>query len=451
MPKPVFRLLPASAVSPLLRTGLLLLSVLITTTPLQADSQPLNSPSALPALNIDLNQTSVSGISSGGFMAVQLHAAHASQIVGVGVFAGGPYQCAGIGNQLTGVGMALNVCMSGEADAEASLQRLADAYRNHLIDDPQEQRGDRVWLYSGYNDGVVKQPTMDALDQYYQQLTLPGLVYYKSNEDAGHAQIVDNPQAQDCLLNGGDFINNCAYDGAGLLLQHIYGSLKPRAKGALKGHILAFDQNQWASSDAGMAATAYLFVPADCEHGEVCRLHIAFHGCLQNAETIQDRFYRSAGYNAWADSNRLVVLYPQTTNSNGVRFNPKGCWDWWGYSDPLALQADYASRNSPQIRAVWNMAGQLASAFKAQPAPAESSSAAELPLTAADNSDRMIALHWPPPQTAATTCTAPIRPMARLSASTATNHCKMAAFLTVVCNPAVDISTSWNNSIPVRR
>src|SRR5476649_1730029 len=47
----------------------------------------------LPALNIDITQTSVSGLSSGGFMAVQLRVAHSSIIKGVGVVPGGPDYC----------------------------------------------------------------------------------------------------------------------------------------------------------------------------------------------------------------------------------------------------------------------------------------------------------------------------------------------------------------------
>jgi hypothetical protein len=46
-------------------------------------------------VNIDPGQISVSGISSGGFMAHQFHVAHSEQIMGVGIVAGGPYYCAG--------------------------------------------------------------------------------------------------------------------------------------------------------------------------------------------------------------------------------------------------------------------------------------------------------------------------------------------------------------------
>ena len=48
---------------------------------------------AVPRYNIDLTSTSVSGLSSGGFMAVQFHVAFSSIMKGAAVFAGGPYMC----------------------------------------------------------------------------------------------------------------------------------------------------------------------------------------------------------------------------------------------------------------------------------------------------------------------------------------------------------------------
>ena len=54
--------------------------------------------SPLPPLNVDKTQISVSGLSSGAFMANQLGYAYSSTFMGVGVFAGGPYMCAGHSN-----------------------------------------------------------------------------------------------------------------------------------------------------------------------------------------------------------------------------------------------------------------------------------------------------------------------------------------------------------------
>ena len=45
-------------------------------------------------VQVDPAQISVSGISSGGFMAHQFHVAHSQHIMGSGIVAGGPYYCA---------------------------------------------------------------------------------------------------------------------------------------------------------------------------------------------------------------------------------------------------------------------------------------------------------------------------------------------------------------------
>eukprot|EP00003_Mantamonas_plastica_P023955 TRINITY_DN439_c0_g1_i2.p2 TRINITY_DN439_c0_g1~~TRINITY_DN439_c0_g1_i2.p2 ORF type:complete len:111 (+),score=24.94 TRINITY_DN439_c0_g1_i2:162-494(+) len=44
-------------------------------------------------VNIDTSNISVSGISSGGYMAVQYHVAYSRYVKGAAVFAGGPWEC----------------------------------------------------------------------------------------------------------------------------------------------------------------------------------------------------------------------------------------------------------------------------------------------------------------------------------------------------------------------
>src|SRR3712207_6076718 len=48
----------------------------------------------LPSFNVDLGQTTVSGLSSGGYMALQFHVGFSEMVRGAGVVAGGPYFCA---------------------------------------------------------------------------------------------------------------------------------------------------------------------------------------------------------------------------------------------------------------------------------------------------------------------------------------------------------------------
>ena len=55
---------------------------------------PAWSAGDLPKLGTDLPATSVSGLSSGAYMAGQIEIAHAENIVGAGIVAGGPFACA---------------------------------------------------------------------------------------------------------------------------------------------------------------------------------------------------------------------------------------------------------------------------------------------------------------------------------------------------------------------
>src|SRR5712691_5197994 len=49
----------------------------------------------LPAYNADVHDSTASGLSAGGFFAMQLGVAYAGTFKGVGIIAGGTYDCAG--------------------------------------------------------------------------------------------------------------------------------------------------------------------------------------------------------------------------------------------------------------------------------------------------------------------------------------------------------------------
>lgn len=82
-------------------------------------------------------------------------------------------------------------------------------------------------------------------------------------------------------------------------------------------------------------------------------MHVAFHGCKQSVSAIGDAFYKNTGYNEWADTNHIVVLYPQTLATQN---NSNGCWDWFGYDS-----ADYAKKSGPQMKMVKAMVDGLVS------------------------------------------------------------------------------------------
>ena len=64
-----------------------------------------------PSLDIDPERVTVSGISSGGHMATQLHIAYSDLFSGVAVLSGGPFNCAG--NSLV---TALKLCTTNTED-----------------------------------------------------------------------------------------------------------------------------------------------------------------------------------------------------------------------------------------------------------------------------------------------------------------------------------------------
>ncbi len=147
-----------------------------------------------------------------------------------------------------------------------------------------------------------------------------------------------------CGEMGGAYLNACGYDAAGALLQHLYGPLAERT-GARDGGFRPMPQSGIVPEGGSFAAEGFAYVPADCEDrpGE-CRLHLAFHGCRQGKQFVEDAFARGAGLNEWAEANGIVVLYPQIESS---MVNPQGCWDWWGYTG-----ADYDQRSGKQIAGV---------------------------------------------------------------------------------------------------
>jgi poly(3-hydroxybutyrate) depolymerase len=366
---------------------------------------------SLPAYGVDLQQTSVSGVSAGAGMAVQMHVAYSSIMRGVGVIAGVAYDCADSRlltveqRVLRGLSCIDGAAPYGGSDGAAfSIARTTDAANvPGAIDDPAANLPrQKVWLFSGYNDGEVRRAAMDAVALYYAHYTPASNIFYKTNNKAPHALVTDN-YGGPCLAVDPGFINNCGYDSAGRLLEHIYGHLNPRSA-TQSGTILAFDQSQFTEAqspaDIALADTGYVYVPATCNPSinkpATCRVHVVFHGCLQYAGLVGDAVYRHAGYNEWADTNNIIILYPQTTKTD---FNPKGCFDWWGLSDTLSLNADFARKTGYQISAFKAMLDRLAQNFS--PLPGSDTFGVPQDFAVPDGTATSVDLVWKPNSVAA--------------------------------------------------
>jgi poly(3-hydroxybutyrate) depolymerase len=308
----------------------------------------------LPALKTDPAEASVSGLSSGAFMAVQLHVAYSATFRrGAGIVAGGPFYCAE-GSIVNATGR----CMTHSSSIPvAGLVSTTNNWASGgLIDPVANLGGSKVYLFSGTSDNTVVPAVMNDLKTYYQSFVPAANTVYKNTLGAGHAMITDDYGGA-CGTTASPYINNCGFDLAGEMLKHLHGTLNARNNGALTGSFIEFDQTPFASGH-GMAATGWVYVPQSCAAGATaCRVHVALHGCKQNYATVGDKFVRNTGYNRWADSNQMIVLYPQTGSTA-----TNGCWDWWGYDS-----ANYAKKAGPQMAAIKAMVDRLGSGAGATP------------------------------------------------------------------------------------
>jgi hypothetical protein len=333
-----------------------------------AQSGPLNAQVArLPAFNVDIHQTSVSGLSAGGFMAVQFDVAYSSILKGAGIIAGGPYYCAQGSLPTAEIGCMFAIMPT---DVPTLIQITDQNARKQAIDPTSNLANQKIWMFSGTMDSVVKQSVMNDLQTYYRHFISGSNIKYIENVAAEHAMPTDF-FGNACTFKGDPFINNCHFDAAGDLLKWIYGPLNPMNTGVLDDQrFIEFDQSEFIANphQHSMASTGWIYVPSNCANGQACRLHVVFHGCKQypgyssGAAPFGTTYVKNTGYNRWADTNNIIVLYPQVYIGDGdpeSQSNSQGCWDWWAYDD-----LNYATKMGNQMKAVKAMVDRIAGGAK---------------------------------------------------------------------------------------
>ena len=310
----------------------------------------------LGSYRIDPSKVFVSGISSGGFFAVQMHVAHSTTFKGAAVYAGGVYFCA-----QDNIATALAAC-GGEGLYAPELTQ-SEAYLDlqsslGTIDPESNLAGHPIYLWAGTKDTVVDPRSMNDLASEYAHYGASPLVY-DSTFPAEHGwESPDAPLA--CGTLGEPYLISCdkgsqVYDSEQTWLSMFFGKLQPRNNGKLSGRLIKFDQTQFgAAASNSMDSTGYVFVPAQCTSTHTCSLVVVFHGCLQTQADIGDALPTLGGVDPWADHNGIIVLYPYAIKSSTVPTNPNGCWDWWGYDDP-----NYATKSGTQISIVYKMVQRL--------------------------------------------------------------------------------------------
>jgi len=323
----------------------------------------------LPALGVEIDRTTVSGLSAGAYMAGQVQVAHSDIVMGAGLVAGGPYGCAesefsrlwpiwttAIPHNLN---LALNACMDdslsmvGNPDIDTLAERTRELAEEDEIAPIDGLAPDRVYLFHASGDDTVARSVVAAAQAYYREIGVSADNIRFERFDRGAHAFLTLDNGPDCGVSGPPFLNDCDYDQAGAILAHLLPDEK-RPDGPAEGAFRIFDQTRYADSGEqhSLASRGVIYIPPDCRAQTGCAVHVVFHGCEQNREQIGDAFIRGSGYARWADANRLVLLFPQVRRST---VNPKACWDWWGYTG-----LDFRLRSASQIVAVRAMLARLA-------------------------------------------------------------------------------------------
>ncbi|OWF49907.1 uncharacterized protein LOC110451096 [Mizuhopecten yessoensis] len=306
----------------------------------------------LETYHVGANTISISGISSGAAMATQMHVINSETIMGAGIIAGVPFACS------RGTIAGASACMlTPSVESVTSLEFLvtSGSFLGN-VDSTSNLRHDKVYIFSGTSDTVVKPGNGPNIQRFYQ--------HYISNRaniktvftmTAEHCMPTDTYGGRcETLSASNGYLNNCGYSAAYDLLNHIYGGTlkKPMNDTSVSGNLMKFDQNEFfhlsSPSTYSMDITGYVYVPEVCSQRiSACRLHIALHGCRMGRKTIGDIYVRHTGYNEVAELNNIIILYPQVIPTVS---NPNGCWDWWGYTGVY-----YATKHGFQITALRRM------------------------------------------------------------------------------------------------
>ncbi len=296
----------------------------------------------LPTLSIDSTRITVSGLSGGAFMSAQLLMAASDILSGAGVVAGGIPGCP----QQGGSNTAQTTCMS--SPNQESITDLLTQYKtlasNGDVPPLANLKTKLLYVYDGTQDTTVNPASGQKLQQWAEQLMPSSSITTEFSIASAHG-FPTLTAGNSCGLGESPWINSCSYDGAGAILQSLHQAPNPKGT-AVSANLTSFDQTSYADDNSSMVATGYIYVPAVCAT-KACGLHIALHGCAQSPDYVQTQFVSEAGYNDWAESNDLIVLYPSVKSGSG---NPYGCWDWWGYSG-----TNYLARSAPQIDSLLKM------------------------------------------------------------------------------------------------
>lgn len=247
-----------------------------------------------------------------------------------------------------------------------------------LIDPLTHLRGAAAYLYRGARDSCYQPGSVGHAAEFYERVS--ARVHFADSAVPSLHAIPTVADGTPCGTEGNysdaapHGLEACGYDGAGECLSHIYPGLTAPTAPQDPGSLVAFDQREFRRDPlSGLDAAGWAYIPQGCRRaGARCRVHVFAHGCGMSAASgpapyaFGDTYARRAGFNAWAEANGIVVLYPQLHFGAGaITSSQRGdCWDQEGNSGD-----DFSDKGGAQVRAVKAMVDRLTSAAAAPPPP----------------------------------------------------------------------------------
>jgi poly(3-hydroxybutyrate) depolymerase len=377
---------------------------------------------------------SISGISSGGFMANQMATIFSSEFSGVGTVAGGFYYCAqdylpkkvkqdantiGSSNlflfepttklltdtmnpfiifngvhpqtwfrpqKANPIYLSVAVCMGDPEKAEWPAEYLKNNEEKKLVDPLVNMQNQKVFIYQGKVDSVLNAKMLDRLKESYLSNGVKEENIQMLLGEGSHNFPTDRKDGIDCSAEEVPYVASCGQNVAGKILTHFVDERLSRDL-YLKEHIYLVDQtnrenlnkpeDEWIGPGASLAPYGYLYANDFClQNPQACHTHVAIHGCKMSDSYQEDfqtqyqnqvntykilnmrsrkdlrglisflpvienkvnqygllKFVMDSGYIEYAEKNNLMILFPQTwITENSYPYNPKGCWDWFGWT-----------------------------------------------------------------------------------------------------------------------
>ena len=284
---------------------------------------------------IDPSAVTVSGVSSGAYMAVQLHVAYSGTFQGVGAIAGGPYYCAE--NLPPSLIDTIKLrCMNGFIPPSAApfIHEAKAAAAAGEIDNLSNLANDKVLIFNSATDQVIN-PGLGALSVIFYEAfvgiegevkgmnTIPDWLGYEIAHGFPSAMPVyddylnftdlafpcgpansqsfwwypnpvyrgNDPWIYDCQYPNGYWPLNPGFSFVQYLFEFLYDgdavneAVKPSPGSLLKLSQLDYvdDPNITTVAELkahGIGEYAYAYVPQACfKAGHTCKLHVSLHGC----------------------------------------------------------------------------------------------------------------------------------------------------------------------------